>query len=221
MSIRQTVQKIFAIMVLEYGDKFNTTPERMAMWVNMLDGMDGATALAAAMHLVSTGGPFPPTIGEVRRKIAELSRGELAAPSPYEAWSHVLEYVSECNKPSYMVEFGEDNEQASMPAITEHERIALKHIGGGSYLYNSTNKSIDRSNFIKAYSAIVDKAQNQELALPVVKKLVESNAPRLPARVEKPRLPAVETVPDVDLVEVNEMINRTIEMLGRSTIEDE
>jgi hypothetical protein len=213
--MENTVKKIFAVMVLEYGDKFNTTPERMAMWVNMLEGMDSSTAMAAALHLISVGGPFPPTVGELRRKMLQISQGAITRPSPYQAWKNVCEYVAVVNCPPRYVPFGEDREKRQGPAITNIEKEALESIGGGYYLYNSTNRSIDMSHFIKAYTALLEKSENEAIALPSVKRMLDMNAPALPApSAPEPKPKQIESAPVVNAEEVEEMIRKTKELLS-------
>jgi hypothetical protein len=194
------MKSIFDIMEMlshEYSGRFPMTAERIELWKFQLSDFNPEIVYSAAMHYLSLGNQFPPTIGQVRGICCDLKHGELVTKSPPSAWSRVMAFAR-----------GKD------VALDDIELEAMKQTGTSYDLAHSENTGIDRAYFTKAYNAIVEKRRIERVALPAVKDLANANAPALPAPAAPKEEQAQEDVqPVVDQEEVQKMIQNTIDGL--------
>ena len=79
MNHSKTITYIMEMLLQEYGaNRFRVTPERVKLWEKLLEGFGTETILAAVTHLVSMGGQWAPTIGQIREQCLTLSSGRLS-----------------------------------------------------------------------------------------------------------------------------------------------
>jgi hypothetical protein len=120
----------------------------------MLGDIPGHLGEAAVIQLCSSE-VYPPTISQIRETALDLSEGAVSKPSAWEAWERALE---------------------GQPGTSVEER-ALRLVGGSYEVSHSENIGVTRSNFVKAYSELIDRDRKRRLAIPVVKLLAENNNP--------------------------------------------
>ena len=161
-----TIKNIMLIFNEEYGEKFIITDSKVKVWIECLKDFDKETILSAGMHLVSTGGAFPPVIGQVRQQCVNLRHGEMNVPPGPDAWIAVLAEVQKS-----------DGAFLNLPELT---REALKSVGTMFDLKRSDNIAFERNHFLKAYAAIVEMRQKERVMLPTVRNMNNHNAPALP-----------------------------------------
>lgn len=127
----------------------------------------------AAVKQLCASGVHPPGISEIREMAFCLAKGDVAVPSPWEAWERVMQGKAD----------------------TDLEKRALELVGGAWELRNTQNQGVTRSNFVKAYGELEERDRRRRLALPEAKALAASNRPPKitpPERqiAEPPRKPA-------------------------------
>ena len=173
--IEKAVHDTMKIFNEEYRDKFKISKSRFLIWCQALNGFDPETIRAAALHLVVTRQDWPPDIATLRQLAINMQRGELATPEPAESWANVLQLI-----------------QGKEVSLTPLEKQALKMTGDVYNLKLSQNLAADRSQFMRAYAALVKRRDDNDAILPPVRAVLQSNAPALPAapRKPKPQLPA-------------------------------
>jgi len=119
-----------------------------------LSDVNDKNGLAAVAQLCSSE-VYPPTISQIRETALDLSEGNVSSPSAWEAWERALE---------------------GQPG-TSIEVRALAAVGGSWGLKHSENIGVTRSNFVQAYTELMDRERKRRLAIPVVKLLARENKP--------------------------------------------
>ena len=72
---REQVTKIMGLIALEFGGRFDLSPERLDLWVEILQGSDFRAAQQATVRLLARPSGFPPQVGEVLEEANEIERG--------------------------------------------------------------------------------------------------------------------------------------------------
>ena len=155
-------------MSVAYPGRFQTDDEKgdygfVNVWLDLLKDIDPKCLIQATRQLASQPGQWPPTVGDVRSLAVDLSMGQYAPVSEYEAWERALR-----------VSRGEQI------ATSEEEKRALNMIGGTWQIKHSENLSFDRKAFTSHYSELINRKKRIESALPEVKQIADLNAPALP-----------------------------------------
>jgi hypothetical protein len=120
------------------------------VWRELLSDVDDKNGLAAVAQLCSSE-VYPPTISQIREMALDLSEGNVSAPSAWEAWERALE---------------------GQPG-TSIEVRALAAVGGSWSLKHSENIGVTRSNFVQAYTELMDRERKRRLAIPAVQLLAD------------------------------------------------
>jgi hypothetical protein len=169
-----------------YPGKFQTDDEKgdygfVNVWLDLLKDIDPKCLIQATRQLASQPGQWPPTVGEVRSLAVDLSMGEYAPVSEFEAWERALR-----------VSIGE-------PIVTsEEEKRALNMIGGTWQIKHSENLSFDRRAFVSHYSELIKRKKRIDSALPEVKQIANLNAPALPPKPTAPSNAPIEESEYID-----------------------
>jgi hypothetical protein len=164
--IRQDqVTEIMALFLNEYRGQFTINETRITLWMAMLGEFEENIVRAAALHVISEGTGFPPPVGAVRRACVDLRDGELDALRAPEAWILVL---GELQSP-----------EGKVSNLPELAREALKSVGTLYDLGKSVNIGMDRAQFIKAYTALMERRQRERSMIPAVKFLNQANKTNL------------------------------------------
>jgi hypothetical protein len=153
-----------------YPGKFQTDDEKddygfVNVWLDLLKDIDPKCLIQATRQLASQPGQWPPTVGEVRSLAVDLSMGEYAPVSEFEAWERAMR-----------ISRGERIE------TSDEEKRALDMIGGTWQIKHAENHSFFRRAFISHYSEIIKKKKRINSALPEVKQIANLNAPALPPK---------------------------------------
>lgn len=154
---------IHGLLSATYQGRFQTNTEIVKIWLDLLKDVDAEYLIQATRQLASQPGQWPPTVGDVRSLAVDLSMGQYAPVSEYEAWERALR-----------VSRGEQI------VTSEEEKRALNMIGGTWQVKHSENLSFERRAFVSHYSELVRKKKSIDMALPEVKQIADLNAPALP-----------------------------------------
>jgi len=169
--------------------------ERHRLWMELLEGIDDGSVMAAALHIVSTRSDWPPDIALLRTTALTIAAGEQAAPTGSEAWAGIATLIG-----------GRDVD------LTPRQLQALKSVGTLYDLKRSTNSTSDRARFIEAYDAIAERERKTREMLPAVAQLNAANAlalgklPPPPAAPELVQHPADESLTEEQLAENRKII---------------
>jgi hypothetical protein len=159
----------------------------------MMGDLEGKYAMAAVVHLCSSQ-DWPPSIAQIRKTTLYLSRGETSPPSPWEAWERATK--NECT--------------------TEIEKRCLELVGGSWSVRRSENQEVIRSQFLKCYSEMMQRADYEQCAIKEVKRLAEQSKPDTPDRMLPPA--EYDHTEDDDFTPVTpEMVREAIRNIESST----
>lgn len=165
MSLRTAVIEALGLIEGAFPGRLPADHQRtITTWIMFLEGMEPVGIVEATKDICSSPREYPPSVGQVRHRAAELSLGHLAPPSPFEAWERVQRRV-----------MGDD------VTFSDEEKRALDVIGGIRTAQHSQNIGTDRAHFFQAYRAIVERKLTEVRAHNTTKQLAENNAPPPPA----------------------------------------
>ena len=170
MPRKSTIIEALGLMDLGFPGRLPGNKEKMIeAWTMFLDGMDDKAIVEATKDLCSQPREYPPSVGQVRHRAAELSMGMLAPPSAVEAWENVTNLS-----------------RGKSVTLQEEEKRALDFVGGTWAVKNSEKPEIMRSQFMKAYQEYIEKKIVRGRSHQSTKALAEGNAPKLPAPKDRP-----------------------------------
>lgn len=149
-----SIAKCLKVISVSYPGRFEPVNGTAEIWHGLLSDVPDETGIAAVAQLCASE-VYPPTISQIREKALDLAEGNVAAPSAWEAWDRALQ---------------------GQPG-TSIEKRARELIGGSWEIHHSENIGVTRSNFVKAYSELLDRDRKRRLAIPAVKILADENRP--------------------------------------------
>ena len=135
---------IEALAVLTAAYNREIPEQTLRIYVKALEDLDRDSLLGATTDLMVTS-KFFPTIAELRHRAVEISVGGALPPDAYTAWGEVMEAASSQGRTW--------RSTWSDPAIG----VALDQIGGYRRVCDSELIGVERSHFLKAYGALVDR----------------------------------------------------------------
>lgn len=132
------------------GIAFNFSPEKIALYSEMLKDIPAETLNAAVKQVINTS-VYPPTVAEIRKTAERLSGKQ--APDYTAAWGRFKRGFSRWG--SYRkAEFLAELERERDPALIE----AVKRFGWEEYGASATeNESVQRAQFREIYNAVADR----------------------------------------------------------------
>ena len=86
---RCEILNLMAIISSEYGDRFQSSSEKLELWGNILGHATYLEAQKAVISILGSKAQFPPTVGEINHKILEARTGAQALDWASE-WERVL-----------------------------------------------------------------------------------------------------------------------------------
>lgn len=137
--------------------KFPKTDKRenkmiIQIWYDFLKLYDTETVNNILKKLIITGGPWPPTVGEIVKEIEVLRLPAEEKITAGEAWSLVLRAVRK---------YGYYNAGAAMRSLPAKVRETVEHFGGFTAICHSkSNDNYVRSNFQKLYREVNRENEN-------------------------------------------------------------
>lgn len=155
------IAKCIQLIAEAYPARWKPTKQTTETWNQLLADVSDEHGLAAALQLCGSS-DWPPTIAQIRSLAFDLSQGRLIPPSAWEAWERVQEAVRYPEQ-SYN--------------LTPIEKRALDVIGGIWAIKRSENVGVERSNFVKAYEAMLQTDRIKQMSMPIIKQLAENNEP--------------------------------------------
>lgn len=115
---------------------------------------------AAFKHMMSS--KFPPTVHDILEHLSDITSEQLMTPD--EAWGTFLKAVSN---------FGFYRKKEALESLTDDVRSIVEAMGY-EYLCQSTNQMADRSHFLKAYTARMERKKSDNLTPTSIKNRIES-----------------------------------------------
>jgi len=88
--------KLFAIIASEFGDRFQTSPEKVELWGNILGHATYQEAQQAVFEILGSPQQFPPVAGQINERVLSLRSGAASLDWANE-WSWVLLAASNAN----------------------------------------------------------------------------------------------------------------------------
>ena len=117
--------------------------------------------LDAGMAKAAAESEYMPTAARIRRCAFEVRDAISRRPTAYEAWGEVVAAFAAIG--SYRIP------EWSHPAV----EMAVRQVGGWTYLCTSENMVADRARFVECYEAISKREVEQSRMLPEIKQLVD------------------------------------------------
>ena len=164
MSNFQEVAQVVGIISAAYPN-FTATKETIEVYFQSLRDLDFEELKAATMQSITEAGrKFAPSVGELRGAVLSIRKRIIGVPSSYQAWQEVLKQIryngGDFGKPVW-----------SHPIVKQ----AVEALGWRN-LRMSEDQTQDRARFIMAYDQLLQRAEDDEIALPAVKGYIEQKA---------------------------------------------
>lgn len=173
MATQIEVAQVVGIISAAYPN-FAPTKETVEVYYQALQDLDFRELKAATMQSISEAGrKFAPSVGELRGAVLSIRKRIAGVPSSYQAWQEVLKQISEnggdFGKPIW-----------SNPIVKQ----AVEALGWRN-LRMSEDQTQDRARFIMAYDQLLQRASEDDIALPFVKGYVEERTNQARLEVSK------------------------------------
>jgi hypothetical protein len=183
----ETVRRILAKFSHSYQGRFFIVedapecPGTVNTWYLLLRDLDDIHVKSAATDLLSQDLEWPPSPGKLRRRAVNISLGNHAPVSGYEAWEHCQRLAKK------------------LPvAMSPNETRALEMIGGVWAVTHSEKPGVERAAFIRFYDELCAKEIRINSVIPEVAAVSNHNAPALPP---ERRLPEPQTTDAPEMTE--------------------
>lgn len=158
MTVEET-EKILTLLQVEYPNSFSRLDERMMLakrnlWAKEFEPDPFMTVYAAVRMCIRSGGAFAPNIGEIRQKMATLTKEEELPEQA--AWALVSKACS-----NGIYHFKEEFD--ALPEDVQQAVGGAEQIRLWAMMDADTVQSVVASNFMRAYRT--QKTRSKELAL--------------------------------------------------------
>lgn len=167
MTVEET-EKILTLLQVEYPNSFSRLDERMMLakrnlWAKEFQTDPFTVVYAAVRMCIRSGGAFAPNIGEIRQKMATLTKEEELPEQA--AWAMVSRACS-----NGIYHFKEEYDK--LPSDVQQAVGGAEQIRLWAMMDADTVQSVVASNFMRAYRT--QKTRSKELALlpPEVRELL-------------------------------------------------
>ena len=167
MTVEET-EKILTLLQVEYPNSFSRLDERMMLakrnlWAKEFEPDQFMTVYAAVRMCIRSGGAFAPNIGEIRQKMAVLTKQEELPEQT--AWAMVSKACS-----NGIYHFKEEFDK--LPEDVQQAVGGAEQIRLWAMMDADTVQSVVASNFMRAYRT--KRTRSKELALlpPEVRELL-------------------------------------------------
>lgn len=149
---RADIIKLITLCSVNYRNwpEPDKTEALISLWETMLSDVDFQVALLAVKKYMSES-VYPPTIADIRERIAEISAPD--RKTAIEAWGEVTSLIRK---------YGSYREAEAMSEMSELTRRVVEHIGY-RYLCMSENEMADRAHFMKAYENLAERERKESL----------------------------------------------------------
>jgi hypothetical protein len=157
---KSEITKLIAICSINYRNFPEAGKEQMLieLWQNMLQDVDFHTAEFAVKKFMSES-VFPPTIADIRQRIADITRPRRV--SPIEAWGNVTKVIRK---------YGSYNEQKALDELDTMTRRTVQYFGYRE-LCISENPMVDRAHFLKMYESMTERENKNNLLSPALQEV--------------------------------------------------
>ncbi len=155
MSTPAEVAKIMAIMALAYP-RYELRKESVDVYARLLSDLEVSQLELAAKHIMASS-TFFPSIAEWRKAAFDITFNALEMPTPFEAWQIVMGEVRRIGS------YGRPD--ISNPIISR----AVDAIGW-RVICLSEEPEYTRAHFVKAYEALLKRAEQEQSLLPDVRR---------------------------------------------------
>ena len=140
----------------------------VSVYEAILLDLPGGALRAAALDYIREGNPFPPTPGQIARRVFELFDQAEGRISPPEAWELVVREITRVGHPG-------------KPELPDLVWRAIQNIGGWRNLCLSQNQISDRARFLEAYKILDLREQRERRMHPEVREQIRLLSARMSA----------------------------------------
>lgn len=161
--MKQTeVIKLIGLCSVNYRNWPEKDKEEMTvfLWSKMLSDVDFEVAQAAVEKYLAESS-FPPTIADIRQRIADLT--VFPEKTSIEAWGDVKEAIRK---------YGSYREADAMKSLMGVTRKVVESIGFRT-LCLSENEMADRAHFLKVYDTLAKREHQEALLLPSTRNMMQ------------------------------------------------
>jgi hypothetical protein len=128
------------------------------LWANMLSDVTYQIAEIAIKKYMSES-VFPPTIADIRQRIAEVTKPRTV--TPIEAWGNVTAVIRK---------YGSYNETKALEELDQLTRRAVQYFGYRE-LCLSENVMVDRAHFLKMFESLAERENKNNLLHPALQEV--------------------------------------------------
>lgn len=153
---KNEVKAILALIAQAWRNAPEPDEATLAIWLETIGDMSFMVARMAVKKILLSGGPYSPTISEIRRAAAEMVRSPF--PTPTEAYGQAREAI----RTLYVYSTGLECEELEKlhPLVRKVLEIY------GLVNFNETDQGVVKGQFMKMYESELKRAQETAL-LPV------------------------------------------------------
>ena len=171
MADRKDITEMFA-MIVNVFLRFELKRGTIDDYFNLLKDLPSETLKAASKECV-TSSPFPPSVYELRKTAVNLHKRADNVPSAAEAWEEVLSAPEDGIERRVITEGGSYVIEVFNYVFTHPlvEKVA-RNMGWPKKFWTSSLMA-DRSRFMNAYEANLDRSSAEARSVPAVMKYIE------------------------------------------------
>jgi len=167
----EAVAAALKMVAKSYPGRFEADGDTARIWARLLADLDDAPLLAAAAHHASQS-KWPPSVAELREAAFDIMRGEVAPPTPGEAWGAVVKAIMQSSS---------RRPQEARATLGETTWRCIEAMGGWRDLCLSEEPMVDRAHFLRIYEQVQARDKAERRTLPEVRALAARYAAGLPA----------------------------------------
>jgi hypothetical protein len=161
MATQIEVAQVVGIISAAYPN-FAPSQQTVEVYYQSLHDLNYDELKAATMQSITEAGrKFAPSVGELRGAVVSIRKQITGVPSSYQAWQEVLKQINDNG--------GDFGKPVWSNPIVKQAVDAL----GWRNLRMSEDGTADRARFIMAYDQLLQRAENDDIALPAVKGYIE------------------------------------------------
>jgi len=177
MTVKQTAV-IMDILKAAYPNFYMNQTEKerfnvVELWATMFSDDDLQIVAAAVKAFIATDNKgYPPVIGVIKNKIAELKTPDNTELTEYEAWNKVKKAIRNGI-------YGASEEFAELPPVIQNLVGSPNQINEWAKMTSETVETVIGSNFMRSYRTKTEHNRTESMLPPDVKKFVSELSARI------------------------------------------
>jgi len=171
MATKQAIAEVLVLLGAAYP-RFSIPADTARVYASLLADLPNELLLSAAQQHAASSKWFP-SVAELRAAALKLWADAHNVRGPEEAWVQVQRAIQRWGWYGEPVQGG----GWQVPAmLSTTEKTAIKGLGGWRVICQSDNAPADRAHFLKIYSALMRREQEQYMMLPAVRQTMQALA---------------------------------------------